>query len=140
MGEVLTVLPFQNTLATFQISGEDIVAALENGVSQVEELKGRFPQVAGLKFSWDAGVAPDKGRIQEVWVQADGDWTAIEPQTIYGVVTNDYVRGGGDGYKVFAEKALHAYDYGPGLEAVVADYLAKNSPYKPYLDGRIQKK
>ena len=29
MGEVLTVLPFQNTLATFQISGKDLVAALE---------------------------------------------------------------------------------------------------------------
>ena len=54
MGEVLTVLPFQNTLATFQISGADIVAALENGVSQVEEVAGRFPQVSGMKFTWDA--------------------------------------------------------------------------------------
>jgi 5'-nucleotidase len=48
-GEVLTVLPFSNTLATFQISGADLVASLENGVSQIEEVAGRFPQVAGLK-------------------------------------------------------------------------------------------
>jgi 5'-nucleotidase len=33
MGEVLTVLPFQNTLSTFEVTGETIVAALENGVS-----------------------------------------------------------------------------------------------------------
>ncbi|MDP3523246.1 MAG: bifunctional metallophosphatase/5'-nucleotidase, partial [Hoeflea sp.] len=33
MGEVLSVLPFQNTLATFQLKGSDIVAALENGAS-----------------------------------------------------------------------------------------------------------
>ncbi len=50
MGDVMTVLPFQNTLATFRISGQRIVDALENGVSQAEEVKGRFPQVAGLSF------------------------------------------------------------------------------------------
>ena len=43
MGEVLTVLPFQNTLATFQLTGKDVVAALENGVSQIEEGAGRVP-------------------------------------------------------------------------------------------------
>ena len=37
MGEALTVLPFQNTLATFKLKGSDIIAALENGLSQVED-------------------------------------------------------------------------------------------------------
>ena len=58
MGEVLTVLPFQNTLATFELTGDEIVAALESGVSQVEDDKGRFPQVAGLRFTWDATMSP----------------------------------------------------------------------------------
>ena len=53
MGEVLTVLPFQNTLATFEVTGETIVAALENGVSEVEDGAGRFPQVAGISFTVD---------------------------------------------------------------------------------------
>ncbi len=47
MGDVLTVLPFQNTLSTFQVDGATVVAALENGVSQYEEGAGRFPQVLG---------------------------------------------------------------------------------------------
>ena len=68
MGEVLTVLPFQNTLSTFEVSGQTVIDALENGVSQVEEVKGRFPQVAGLKFTWDMSVAPNEGRITEVLV------------------------------------------------------------------------
>lgn len=137
MGEVLTVLPFQNTLATFQISGADVVAALENGVSQVEDVKGRFPQVAGLKFKWDTSVAANEGRIVEVLVEVDGAWQPIDPAASYSVVTNNYVRGGGDGYSVFAEKAENAYDYGPNLENVVAEYLAANAPYAPSLDGRI---
>ncbi|MGB0799866.1 MAG: bifunctional metallophosphatase/5'-nucleotidase, partial [Planktomarina sp.] len=76
MGEVLSVLPFQNTLSTFEVSGQTIIDALENGVSQVEEVKGRFPQVAGLKFTWDASVAPNEGRIQDVMVMKGGAFAA----------------------------------------------------------------
>ncbi|MEM8648660.1 MAG: 5'-nucleotidase C-terminal domain-containing protein, partial [Pseudomonadota bacterium] len=140
MGEVLSVLPFQNTLSTFQISGAQIVAALENGVSQVEAVKGRFPQVAGLKFTWDGTVAAGGGRVTEVSVQEAGTWVPLDPAKIYGVVTNNYVRNGGDGYKMFAADAANAYDYGPGLEMVVADYLIKHGEYAPYLDGRITRK
>ena len=140
MGEVLTVLPFQNTLATFQLKGADVIAALENGVSQVEEGAGRFPQVAGLKYTWDASIAPGEGRVVEVMV-ADGDsFVPIDTDKVYGVVTNNYMRGGGDGYAVFATNGMEAYDFGPGLELVVADYLADKGPYAPYTDGRITQK
>ncbi|MBZ9747923.1 5'-nucleotidase C-terminal domain-containing protein [Mesorhizobium sp. CO1-1-7] len=137
MGEVLTVLPFQNTLATFQISGKDLVAGLEGGLSQIEDGAGRFPQVAGLKYSFDRSVAPNAGRVKSVEVMENGAWTPINPTKDYLVATNNYVRQGGDGYKVFAEKAKNAYDYGPGLEQVVADYLGAHRPYTPKLDGRI---
>jgi len=137
MGEVLTVLPFQNTLATFEISGADIVAALENGVSQVEEVKGRFPQVSGLTYKWDASKPANGGRIVEVMVSTSNGFQPIDPQATYGVVTNNYVRGGGDGYDVFADNATKVYDFGPNVESVVADYLAANAPYKPVVDGRI---
>ncbi|TGS85319.1 LysM peptidoglycan-binding domain-containing protein [Mesorhizobium sp. M3A.F.Ca.ET.174.01.1.1] len=137
MGEVLTVLPFQNTLATFKISGKDLVAALESGLSQIEDGAGRFPQVAGLKYSFDKSAAPNAGRVKSVEVMENGAWTPINPDKQYLVATNNYVRQGGDGYKVFAEKASDAYDYGPGLEQVVADYLGAHRPYTPKLDGRI---
>ncbi|WP_421916436.1 5'-nucleotidase C-terminal domain-containing protein [Mesorhizobium sp.] len=137
MGEVLTVLPFQNTLATFQISGKDLVAGLEGGLSQIEDGAGRFPQVAGLKYSFDKSVAPNAGRLKSVEVMENGAWTPINPDKDYLVATNNYVRQGGDGYKIFAEKGKNAYDYGPDLEQVVADYLAAHRPYTPRLDGRI---
>ncbi|MDH4414742.1 MAG: 5'-nucleotidase C-terminal domain-containing protein [Rhizobium sp.] len=136
MGEVLTVLPFQNTLASFQLKGSDIVAALENGVSQVEEGAGRFPQVSGLKYTADLNK-PAGSRITSVEVKEGDAFVAIDANKVYGVATNNYMRSGGDGYKIFATGGQNAYDFGPGLEAVVADYIAKNSPYKPYTDGRI---
>ncbi|MGB3555138.1 MAG: 5'-nucleotidase C-terminal domain-containing protein [Jannaschia sp.] len=132
MGEVLTVLPFQNTLSTFSTTGADIVAALENGVGEIEEGAGRFPQVAGLSFAFDAAAEPGS-RVSDVMVGG----APIDPAATYQVVTNDYVRGGGDGYAMFST-AADAYDYGPGLEVVVADYIAsKGGTYTPYTDGRI---
>lgn len=136
MGEVLTVLPFQNTLATFQLKGADIVAALENGLSQIEEGAGRFPQVSGLKYSFDKSK-PAGSRVISVEVKEGDAFVPLDPAKVYGVATNNYMRAGGDGYKIFASAGTNAYDYGPGLETVVADYVAKNSPYKPYTDGRI---
>jgi 5'-nucleotidase / UDP-sugar diphosphatase len=62
MGEVLTVLPFQNTLATFEATGQQIIDALENGVSQVADGAGRFPQVAGLKFTVEPARAEPEAR------------------------------------------------------------------------------
>lgn len=138
MGEVLTVLPFQNTLSTFQISGAGLMAALENGVSQVEEGAGRFPQVAGMQYTWDPSKSPEDGRIVEALVMNGGEWSPLDPTATYSVVTNNYVRGGGDGYKMFATEGQNAYDYGPSLEDVVAEYLASNGPYEPYTDGRIK--
>ncbi|MEC9197492.1 MAG: bifunctional metallophosphatase/5'-nucleotidase [Pseudomonadota bacterium] len=134
MGEVLTVLPFQNTLSTFQVSGATIIEALENGVSQVEEGAGRFPQVSGLSFKFDAAAEPGK-RVSDVMV---GD-APIDPAATYGVVSNNYVRNGGDGFKMFVD-AENAYDFGPDLADVVAEYIAAQGPYKPYTDGRISAK
>ncbi|MBO0661684.1 5'-nucleotidase/apyrase family protein [Jiella sp. MQZ9-1] len=136
-GEILTVLPFQNTLSTFKLKGSDVKAALESGVSRVEEGAGRFPQVAGLKFTWSKSAKPGS-RIKTVMVKENGQFVPIDPDKTYLVVSNNYMRSGGDGYSVFAKKGTDAYDYGPDLDAVVADYLAKdNKAYKPFTDGRI---
>ncbi len=131
MGEVLTVLPFQNTLSTFQVSGQTLVDALENGVGQVEEGAGRFPQVAGMTFKFDASAEPGS-RVSDVMVGGE----PIDPAATYGVVSNNYVRNGGDGYAMFKD-AENAYDYGPDLADVTAEYLASQGPYTPYTDGRI---
>jgi len=139
MGEVYTVLPFQNTLSTFEAKGATLVAALENGVSQVEEGAGRFPQVAGLKFTWDA-AQPAGSRISDVLVRNADKWVPIEADKVYGVVTNNFMRNGGDGYKMFAAEGMNAYDFGPDLADVTAAYLADHAPYQPATDGRITKK
>lgn len=138
MGEALTVLPFSNTLATFRLKGSDILASLENGLSDIENGAGRFPQVAGLKYTFDKTKPAGERLVGDVQVKEGDAWVPLDPEKVYGVVTNNFMRTGGDGYALFASNGMDAYDFGPPLERVLADFIAKQGgAYTPYTDGRI---
>ena len=141
MGNVLEVLPFGNTMATFGLKGSDVLLALENGVSRAEspdnEGTGRFAQVAGLRYAWD-GTKPAGERIISAEVRgADGSYSPVDPEAVYQVVTNDFDRRGGDDYAVFADAAINPYDFGAPLDQAVADYISAHSPLDVKLEGRI---
>ena len=139
MGEVLTVLPFQNTLATFQISGKDLVAALENGVSQIEDGAGRFPQVAGLKYSFrQVGASRTRAASSPSRSMEDGAWTPIDPaKDLSGRHQQLRPPRRRRLQAVRRQRPRTPMITAPGLEQVVADYLAAHRPYTAKLDGRI---
>jgi 5'-nucleotidase/UDP-sugar diphosphatase len=140
-GQVLEVLPFGNMVATFQLKGADVWAALENGVSRAENTEnegtGRFLQVAGVRYTWNA-TRPVGSRILKVDVKnPDGSYSPLDPNATYKVATNNYTRQGGDGYDVFAKNAINPYDYGSLEDKVVTDYITAHSPVSAQLEGRI---
>ncbi len=141
LGQVLTVLPFGNTIAVFGLKGSDLVAALENGVSRAEnpgnDGTGRFPQVSGIKYVWNPN-APVGSRIVSVQVkQADGTYQPLDPNAVYKMATIDFTREGGDGYTVYKDKAIDPYDFGPTLSDEVAAYITAHSPVANAIEGRI---
>ena len=146
LGHVLNVLPFGNLISTFELSGADVLAALENGVSRVEVddngdpvvdgAAGRFPQVAGMRYVFDA-TQEAGSRIVSAEVMQDGAFVPLDAEAMYFVAANDYMRAGGDGYAVLETNAVNAYDLGNPLDQVVADYIAARSPITVELDGRI---
>ena len=78
------------------------------------------------------------GRISDVMVKDGDNWVPIDPAATYGVVSNNYMRNGGDGYTAFEANATDVYDFGPDLADVLAEYLAGKGPgFAPALDGRI---
>lgn len=138
LGHVLTVLPFGNLTSTFSLSGADVWTMLENGVSQVESGAGRFPQVSGLRFSWDGSKEPGSRIVSvDVWNQDTSAYEPLNLEAVYFVASNDYMRQGGDGYSVLAENSMNAYDYGTPLDVILADYITANSPVVPAVEGRI---
>lgn len=147
VGEVLTVLPFGNTIANVTLTGEQVVAALENGVSAVtvgegnvvsrSGLNGRFPQVSGIRYSFDPTLEVGSRIISvEVLNQETGEYEPIDPAGVYFVATNDFMLNGGDGYTTFAE-GVEPYPFGRPLENATIDFLVSLGEVSPYLEGRI---
>jgi 5'-nucleotidase len=127
VGNVLEVSPFGNTIALVTLTGAQLLAALENGVSQVELLAGRFPQVAGLRFTYTAGY-PANRRVLKVEIQQnDGSFVALDSAANYRVATNNFMLTGGDGYASFTQ-GTDKVDTGFIMADVLADYITANSP------------
>jgi hypothetical protein len=123
IGSVLTVLPFGNQIATLGLTGADVVAALENGVSRWENTDGRFPQVGGIRYAFDP-ERPAGSRILSAEIKnADGSFSPIDPAEIYNVTTNDFMRRGGDGYVVFRDNAIDPYDSWAVMADSVMEYI-----------------
>ena len=136
LGEVLEVQPFGNTIVLVTLTGAQLKEALENGVSQVETVAGRFPQVAGMRYSFNKG-APVGSRVVSVQVaDGKGGYTNIDPNGSYRVVTNSFLITGGDGYSVLTQ-GTGKYDSGFIDSDVTAEYIGAHSPISPSVEGRI---
>jgi len=94
--DILAELPFGNSTVLLELSGKDIVEALENGVSEVADGGGRFPQVSGMTFSYDPNQAAGK-RVANAMIAG----APLDPEKTYRLATNDFMARGGDGYGVF---------------------------------------
>jgi len=139
-GTVLEALPFGNRMVQFDLSGADVVAALENGVSQVfagGDSGGRFPQVSGIKFSANFDK-PVGSRVTDVQVgNAKDGYKPIDKAATYRIVTNDFMAGGGDGYSMF-QKGKNVDGGDVPLDQALTDYIKfLNAPVTSQVDGRI---
>jgi len=133
--QVYEVLPFDNYMVSTDVSGAQLIGVLENGVSQVGKVAGRFLQVAGLRYKWDAGAEPGK-RIVSAEVRTLEGYKPVEAGKVYRVVTTDYVAGGGDGFTDI-KAAANQINMGFPLTDLVSEYLNDHSPVNPGVEGRI---
>ncbi len=140
-GQVLGVLPFGNIVVTLDVNGAELKTMLENGVSRMPAVDGRFPQVSGLCFTYDIAAAAGSRVTGAVLADASGNCTAtpvdLTAATNYKIAENDFMAAGGDGYPVFSPR-ITTQDI---MDQVAADYVTAHSPLNPVVkaapDGRI---
>lgn len=138
VGSVYTILPFDNLLVNIQITGAQVIEAIENGLSQVELGAGRFPQISGIRVKADLSKAPGS-RVLEVTFNGE----PIDPEKVYTVVTNDFMAAGGDGYAVFQEAAKGVgYGYGKlvtgnWMRDDLVAYIKAHPEVNVTVDGRM---
>jgi 5'-nucleotidase / UDP-sugar diphosphatase len=110
IGTAYTLLPFSNTLVELELSGQEVLDSIEDGLafyaSNPSGNTGAFPY--GSHIRWDIDMTQQKGaRISHVEVKDRSTeiWTSLEPSETYIVVTNSFLANGGDGYATFKAAA-----------------------------------
>ena len=139
LGDAFTVFPFGNQIATTVVTGANLWKALENGVGGNYPGDGRFPQISGFKYSFDASK-PIGSRIVEV-TKLDGTAIAKDSKE-YTLTTLDFLIYGGDGYvNVFSpsQAKVQGALLDVFVDALKADLAAKKVTQVPAADGRIKK-
>jgi 2',3'-cyclic-nucleotide 2'-phosphodiesterase (5'-nucleotidase family) len=137
-GKVTSVLPFANLAVTLGITGLELKAMLENGVSQMPAAAGRFPQVSGFCFTYDIALTPGARIVSAVRQAGNGSCTGAvidfnNGAVTYSLATFNFVAAGGDGYPDFSGRFVSL----ERDDVVVADYILANDPIAPALQGRI---
>jgi len=133
--DILTELPFGNVTQVTELPGSQILAALENGFSQVEKGAGRFPQVSGMEVVYDPS-AEAGARVSSVTVGG----APLEMDKLYTLATNDYVLGGGDGYSALGGgRILTNVGEGHLVANDVMAYIEAQGGVKTTVDGRLKK-
>jgi 5'-nucleotidase len=136
LGELLDVQPFGNTLALVTLTGAQLREALENGVSQIETVAGRFAQVSNMRYSFDPAL-PVGSRITGVQISnGSGQYSALDPAASYRVATINFLLTGGDGYTVLGQ-GTNKIDTGLLDVDVTTEYIVAHSPVNPQVEGRI---
>jgi 5'-nucleotidase / UDP-sugar diphosphatase len=131
--DILTELPFGNRTVKLAVTGDMIRAALENGVSDVANAAGRFPQVSGITFRADLTKPPGQ-RVDTITVGGK----PLDPAATYSLATNDYMAAGGDGYAPLeAGKPLLGARDGKLMANDVMAYITAQKMVAPKVEGRI---
>lgn len=118
VGEVITVLPFGNTLATMELTGAEIKEAFELSVSAYPAESGGFLHVSGAKVEFDSSKPAGKRVVSIAYKNADGTFTETEDAKTYTVATNAFTAKGGDGYDVLKK----AYEEGRVTDLGLSDW------------------
>lgn len=119
-GDIVTVLPYSNTLSVVTMTGAELKAALETSLKKYPDEYSGFLQIAGGRVKFDS-TKPAGERVINVYVKnKKGEYKLVKDTKTYKVATNFFIAKGGDGHDVF--KAL--YEAGKVKELNVLDWEA----------------
>ncbi|WP_339264491.1 5'-nucleotidase C-terminal domain-containing protein [Solibacillus sp. FSL W7-1472] len=108
-GQVITVLPFGNTLALMDVTGAELKAAFEHSVKSAPEENGGFLHISGAKLEYDSSKEAGSRVVSlKYYDEATKAYVDVADNETYTVATNAFTAKGGDGFSSF-EKA-----YGEG--------------------------
>ncbi len=139
VGEVITVLPFGNTLATMSLTGKELKEALEVSVGQYPAENGGFLHVSGAKVEFDSTKAKGQRIVKVSYMDGQGKYVEIQDNVTYTIATNAFTAKGGDGYDVFkkAYEEGRVTDLGLSDWENLAEHITSLGTVNPKVEGRV---
>lgn len=134
--DLLEILPFKNKIVKLELTGAALRSMLEHGVARSAEDRepGRFPQVSGIRFTFDA-ARPSGERVVAVTVNG----VPLDEQKKYSLATMNFLADGGDGYEILkGARVLITATQGPSDFDVLRQAIGSR-PISPKVDGRIKR-
>ena len=132
--DIAIELPFRSHVVVTEVSGKQLWNAIENGLSTVEEVKGRFPLVSGLSVQYDSSKQPGS-RVGSILVEGK----PLEFGKSYSLATTDYLVEGGDGYSSLVDST--GYDKKKSVVPLVSDIVINeirlHGRISPVVENRI---
>lgn len=116
VGDVISVFPFGNYVVVKEVTGAQILAALEHGTSDYPATKGAFPQVSGATYTLDLNEEVGR-RVKNVKIGGED----LDLEKTYKLATNDFMAAGGDEYTMLIEGKLVVEL--PALDEILIDYI-----------------
>ncbi|HKU77292.1 MAG TPA: 5'-nucleotidase C-terminal domain-containing protein [Pyrinomonadaceae bacterium] len=135
--DVLSILPFKNKLVKIEVTGATLRAALEHGVSRSAEdsQPGGFPQVSGIKFTFDASRPPGS-RLVDVKVNN----LPLDDAKKYTLTTTTFIGlDGGDGYAMFKGSTVVIPPERLSTDADTVKKALGPRAISPKVEGRIKR-
>ncbi len=130
--QITTVLPFDNWVYLTVMKGSSVIKLFEF-IASIPQGAGAWAQMsAEARYTIDYSGPDGKGALKDLTIGGKG----VDPDALYTVVTNDYLMGGGDGYKVLADN-VSAYNTSTTLRDIVIAYAQEKKELVPATDGRI---
>jgi 5'-nucleotidase/UDP-sugar diphosphatase len=126
-------LPFGNIAVLAEISGENLLRAVEFALSKIDDRSGSFLQFSGMKVVYDSKSNPGS-RVREIFVKG----TPLDKNAAYKIATVDYLLRGGDGNFWFANaRTLISGGTGKLLIDIICDEIKQAEVIHPIIEGRI---
>lgn len=136
-GEAFTVQPFTNMMNVVDLTGAQLVAALQQQVSGSNEASPKILQVSkGLTYTLDM-TKTGADRVVASSILLNGE--AIDPAKTYRVAMNEFLAGGGDGFAALGQgtnKLVGASDLDL-FNAYLAAHSTASAPLAPPATDRI---
>ncbi|BBJ42792.1 5'-nucleotidase [Streptomyces antimycoticus] len=136
-GEAFTVQPFTNMMNVIDLTGSQLISALQQQVSGSNEASPKILQVSkSLTYTLDL-TKSGKDRIVTDTVKLNGE--PIDPAKTYRVALNEFLAGGGDGFPAFKDgknKLVGASDL-DAFTAYLGAHSSQSSPLDPPKADRI---